>query len=126
LLRTRTKQARSSILIKQANSLILAGQYETAIEVLKEAKPLLDAKDDPRMLFAHDFNKTVCLLHLDRYAEAEQMLPRVKALTDPGNELDRIRLRWLQGRTWANASKAFSWTRCVTQTACCSRWKTSC
>ena len=101
----RTEQARARLLIKQARNLEFAGQYEAAIEALREVKPLIDAKSDPRLVFAHDFNKTVSLLHLDRYGEAALLLPRVAALTDPGNELDGVRLRWLQGRTWAGLGR---------------------
>ena len=100
-----TELARARLLIKQARNLEFAGQYEAALEALKEVKPLIDAKGDPRLVFAHDFNKTVNLLHLGRYGEAELLLPRVEALTDPGNELDGLRLRWLQGRTWAGLGR---------------------
>lgn len=101
----RTEQARARLLIKQARNVEFAGQYETALNVLAEAKPLIDAKKDPRLLLVHDFNKTVNLLHLDRFREAERLLPKVEALTDPGNELDGVRLRWLQGRTWAGLGR---------------------
>lgn len=102
---TRSQQTRARLLTKQANTLILAGQYEDAIEVLKEAKPLLDAAEDPRLLFAHDFNKTVSLLHLERYGEAAELLPQVEERADPANELDGIRLHWLRGRTWAGLGR---------------------
>ena len=101
----RTEQARARLLIKQARNLEFAGRYEDALEVLAEAKLLINAKKDPRLLFAHDFNKTVNLLHLDRFREAERLLQKVEALTDPGNELDGVRLRWLQGRTWAGLGR---------------------
>lgn len=83
----------------------LAGRYGDALGLLAQAQPLLDAAADPRLVFAHDFNKTVNLLHLDRYGEAEALLPKVESRTDPGNELDGIRLRWLQGRTWAGLGR---------------------
>lgn len=100
-----TKHARGRFLIMQANSLILAGQYEDAIEVLKEAKPMIDHKREPRLPCVLQFNWTVAYLHLDRYREAGMLLPLVEALTDPGNELDGVRLRWLQGRTWAGLGR---------------------
>jgi tetratricopeptide (TPR) repeat protein len=89
----------------QANNLIMAGQYQDAFELLGRAKPLLDATKDPRLLFSHDFNKTVCLLHLDRFSEAASLLPIVEVAVDQGNELDKTRLRWLQGRTWAGLGR---------------------
>jgi transcriptional regulator with XRE-family HTH domain len=101
----RSEPARGRLLIKLARNRELAGRYEEALGLLAQAKPLLDAVGDTRLLFAHDFNKTVTLLHLDRYGEAEELLPQVEARTDPGNELDGIRLRWLQGRTWAGLGR---------------------
>ncbi len=101
----RSEHERARLLIKKANTLIFAGRYEAALKMLAEAKPLIDAKDDPRLHLVHDFNKTVSLLHLDGFREAERLLPKVEALTDPGNELDGVRLRWLQGRTWAGLGR---------------------
>jgi transcriptional regulator with XRE-family HTH domain/tetratricopeptide (TPR) repeat protein len=101
----RTAHARARLLIKQSRSLEFAAKYEEALEVLRQAKPLIDAKREPRLLFAHNFNRTVNLLHLDRHGEAEPLLPLVEALTDPGNELDGVRLRWLQGRAWAGLGR---------------------
>jgi transcriptional regulator with XRE-family HTH domain len=102
---SRTDHARARLLLKQATALEIAGRYEEALEVLRQAKPLIDATREPRLLFAYSFNSTVNLLHLDRYGEAEPLLPLVEALTDPGNELDGVRLRWLQGRTWAGLGR---------------------
>lgn len=101
----RSEAARGRLLIKLARNRELAGQYEDALGLLAQARPLLDTAADPRLLCVHDFNKTVNLLHLDRYGEAEELLPQVEARTDPGNELDGIRLRWLQGRTWAGLGR---------------------
>jgi tetratricopeptide (TPR) repeat protein len=89
------------VLIKLSRNRELAGRYEDALDLLRQAEPLLAAAGDPRLHCIHDFNKTVSLLHLDRYAEAEEMPPQVEARSDPANELDGIRLRWLQGRTAA-------------------------
>lgn len=102
----RSEHAQARLLIKQARNLEFAGQYEAALDMLNEAKPLIDTREDPRLLLVHDFNKTVNLLHLDRYNEAERLLPRVEVLTDPGNELDRMRLRWLKGRAWAGLGRS--------------------
>ncbi len=100
-----SEPARGRLLIKLARSRELAGRYEDALDLLAQARPLLDAAADSRLLCVHDFNKTVSLLHLDRYGEAEELLPQVESRTDPANELDGIRLRWLQGRTWAGLGR---------------------
>jgi transcriptional regulator with XRE-family HTH domain len=101
----RTTHARGRLLIMQANTLMMAGRYEDALEVLRQAKALIDHQREPRLTCVLHFNRTVCLLHLDRYGEAEPLLPLVEALTDPGNELDGVRLRWLQARTWAGLGR---------------------
>ena len=93
-----TDNARARLLIQWAGNLELAGEYKAALEVLEQARPHIDAKSDPRLLLVHDFNKAVNLTHLDRYSEAEPLLPLIEVGTDPANELDMVRLRWLKGR----------------------------
>ena len=101
----KTEHARARLLIKWARTLELAGEHEASLEVLRQARPLIDAKNDPRLLFAHDFNKAVNLVLLDRFAEAEPLLPLIEAVTNPANELDMVRLRWLKGRVWAGVGR---------------------
>ena len=96
-----SEPARGRLLIMLASCREIAGRYKDALDLLAEAWPLLDAGEDSRLLCVHDFNKAVNLLHLERYEEAAELLPEVEARTDPAKELDGIRLRWLQGRTWA-------------------------
>lgn len=105
LRRAQSDRARARILIMHARNLELAGEYEAAIEALEKVRPLIDTKNDPRLLFAHDFNKAVSLTHLGKYAEVEPLLLLIEAMTDDGNELDRVRLRWLQGRVWAGLGR---------------------
>jgi transcriptional regulator with XRE-family HTH domain len=102
----KTEHARARLLIKWARNLELAGEHEASLEVLQQARPQIDARSDPRLLFAHDFNKAVNLALLDRYGEAEPLLPLIEAGTDPANELDTVRLRWLKGRIWAGVGRA--------------------
>ena len=100
-----TDHSRARLLIQWAGNLELAGEYEAALDVLRQARPLIDTKRDPRLLFAHDFNKAVNLTHLDRYTEAEPLLPLIEAGTDPDRELDTVRLRWLKGRIRAGLGR---------------------
>lgn len=101
----KTENARARLLIKWAGNLEIAGEHETALEVLQQARPLIDARSDPRLLFAHHFNKAANLALLDRFEEAELLLPLVEAGTDPANELDTVRLRWLKGRVRAGVDR---------------------
>jgi len=93
------------LLLKQARTHTTAGDYERSLEVLRQAEPRIDARREPRLLNILNFNRLVDLLHLDRYPNAERLLPQVEALTDPRKQLDTIRLRWLQGRTWAGLGR---------------------
>lgn len=102
----RTEHARARLLIKWARNLELAGEHEAALETLQQARPRIDARSDPRLLLVHDFNKAVNLALLDRFEEAEPLLPLIEAGTDPANELDTVRLRWLKGRIWAGVGRA--------------------
>jgi transcriptional regulator with XRE-family HTH domain len=101
----KTQHAQARLLIKWAGHLEIAGEHETALEVLQQARPLIDARSDPRLLLVHDFNKAANLALLDRFHEAESLLPLIEAGTDPANELDSVRLRWLKGRVWTGVGR---------------------
>jgi len=89
-------------MIKKAVGLGMAGEYAVAVELLRNAEPLVDARREPRLLFACLFNRSVIDCHLDRYHHAEALLPRIEALAhDLRNELDETRVLWLRGRARA-------------------------
>lgn len=95
---TRSDQARGMLLIKKANSLEIAGEYQAAIETLRQAEPLISA-ERKRLLFACPFNIAVNYCHLELYKEAERLLPRVETLgQDLRTDLDAFRILWLRGR----------------------------
>jgi tetratricopeptide (TPR) repeat protein/transcriptional regulator with XRE-family HTH domain len=101
-----TDQARGRLLIKKANALVLAGEYEASLEVLEQGEPRIDEQSEPRLLFLHRFTRATNLIHLDRYEAAEPLIPLVEALAaDLGNELDRVRTCWLRGRCWAGLGR---------------------
>jgi tetratricopeptide (TPR) repeat protein len=94
--------ARGRLLIKRAVCLGMAGEYEESIQTLQQTEPLITGENEPRLLFACPFNTAVNLCHLDRYKEAEALLPRVEALGAALNtKLDAVRTLWLKGRIWA-------------------------
>jgi tetratricopeptide (TPR) repeat protein/transcriptional regulator with XRE-family HTH domain len=101
-----TGRAHGRLLIQQATSQEIAGEYEAAIETLRQAELLIDAEPEPRLLFACFFNRAVNECHLDRYQNAEQLLPRVEELVaNLRTELDGVRNLWLKGRTWAGLGR---------------------
>jgi tetratricopeptide (TPR) repeat protein len=98
----RSGEARARLLIKKANSQEIAGNYRAAIQTLQQAEPLLTGESEPRLSCVIVFNTAVNYCHLDRYQEAEALLPRVEELgTALNTKLDAIRTLWLKGRTWA-------------------------
>jgi transcriptional regulator with XRE-family HTH domain len=111
-------RAAARLLVLKAKTLEEMDNYVGAVEALRQAAPYLDDEKDPRLLLCQRFNLLDNLLHTDRVAEAGPMLPGVRELAARlGNELDLVRLRWLEGRIAAGlgqpdeAVKAFRWVR---------------
>jgi len=92
-------KAVARILVNRAVVLEHMGDPEGAIEVLREAELRLEGQDDPRLPWTIRFNMTTDLCLLERYAEAQHILPQVRELAVAGRrELDLIRVLWLSGR----------------------------
>jgi tetratricopeptide (TPR) repeat protein len=97
---------RPNLLIKKARLLEWTADYEGALSTLGQAASLISGKEEPRLLWLLRFNPAVNLCHLGRYAEAQDPLPAAWALTvQLGNELDKLRLHWLEGRIAAGLGK---------------------
>jgi tetratricopeptide (TPR) repeat protein len=95
-------EAQGRILLKKGFTFEQAGKIEAALATLREAAPLLDAAREPRQLWLVQINLLVSLCHLGRFTEAERELPALERLTEEsGNELDRLRVRWLGARVAA-------------------------
>jgi transcriptional regulator with XRE-family HTH domain/tetratricopeptide (TPR) repeat protein len=92
-------EAEGRILLNKAFTLEQMGEYEGAIEALKRAASAVAELSEPRLLCVLRFNLAVSLCHLGRNAEAEELLPGIRALAVRlGNELDLVRALWLEGR----------------------------
>ncbi|HEY2738055.1 MAG TPA: helix-turn-helix transcriptional regulator [Thermoanaerobaculia bacterium] len=101
-----TDQARGRLLIQKAVSLGKGGEYEASIEALQQAEPLIAGERESRLPFLYCFTLAADDCHLDRYQEAEALLPRVEELgADLNIKLDEIRTLWLKGRTWAGLGR---------------------
>lgn len=86
------------LLIKKAKTLEEMGDLDRAIELLREAEPLI-AGGEPRLELCLQHNHLWLLTTAGRHAEAEQMLSEVARLSESlGNELDAVRLTWARGR----------------------------
>ncbi|HEX3525644.1 MAG TPA: helix-turn-helix transcriptional regulator [Thermoanaerobaculia bacterium] len=101
-----TDQARGRLLLKKATCHEFAGEHEAAIETLCRDEPWLAGEAGSRLPFLHRFTLVVNYCHLDRYKEAEALLPRVEELAAALNtQLDGIRTLWLKGKTRAGLGR---------------------
>jgi tetratricopeptide (TPR) repeat protein len=95
------EEATARALIKKAKTLEEMDDYVGAVETLREADRILPAGDS-RLFLCLRFNLLENLSQTGRFAEALPMLPGVQELAARlGNELDLVRLRWLEARLWA-------------------------
>jgi tetratricopeptide (TPR) repeat protein len=85
-------------LVLKAKTYEHMGELEKALDVLREASPLIDPERDPRLLLCVQHNILNYLARLGRPEDARALLPRVRKFSeDLGNDLDLIRLTWTEG-----------------------------
>jgi tetratricopeptide (TPR) repeat protein len=86
-------------LVNKAILLQEMGDVERAIQVLREAAPLIAPERDPRLVLCLKHNLIWFLSAAGNSQDAASMLPEVKELADRlGNDIDLLRLRWAEGR----------------------------
>lgn len=97
-------EAAGRILLNKSATLEQMGDAERALEILAEAEPRVEGEEN--LLFALRFNRAATLCDLGRITEAEDMLPRVRALAmELRQDLHFLRLRWLEGRVHAGLGR---------------------
>jgi transcriptional regulator with XRE-family HTH domain len=95
-----------ALLMGKARSLVEVGDFEAALGLLRQAAPQVDADREPRRLYVLRNLLVLNLCHLGRHAEAEPMLPELRALAlRLRNHLDLLRVDWLQGRVAAGLGR---------------------
>ena len=98
--------AAGRILLKKEFTLEQMGDIEGALAALAGAAPLVEASGDPHLLFTLRFNTADDLRHLEHYEEAAARLPGVRELAEQqGNDLDLLRLAWLEARVAAGLGR---------------------
>jgi tetratricopeptide (TPR) repeat protein len=87
------------LLIKKAKALEDAGSPEKAIEELYRAAALLDPEKDTKLFFYARHNLLACLILVERYEQAAQILPAVQQMARGlDNPLNLVRLQWAEAR----------------------------
>lgn len=87
------------ILLKKEHVFDQMGETQSALATLVEAKPFVEASGDPRFLFALLFNTVDNLCQLKQYEQATGQLAQVReAALQQGNDLDLVRVVWLESR----------------------------
>jgi transcriptional regulator with XRE-family HTH domain len=99
--------ATARILLQKGNVFEQMGDSESALAVLREAAPFVEASGDPRLSFGLRFDTANNLALLSRCAEAAELMPQVREWTvEQANDLDLIRLVWLESRVAAGTGRA--------------------
>jgi len=97
---------RPSLLISKAKAVEELGEYEAAIDLLRQAAGLIDGERDPSSWFNVLVNLSANLCHLRQFAEAKQVLREVQVLARKvGNQLDLLRVDWQQGKVAAGLGR---------------------
>jgi len=91
--------SKGRLLIKRAKTLEELEDYQEAVATLRRALPLVDGERDPRLALVLRINLLENLHQIGHHQEAEERLPSVRELTAQlGNQLDLVRLRWVEAR----------------------------
>jgi tetratricopeptide (TPR) repeat protein len=98
---------RGRILLKKAYTYEQAGEIESALTVLQDAAPRVEAENDRGLDWALAMNRVVLLAHLGRFGQAEYDLAKVQRLAvERGNRLDVTRVLWLTARVSAGLGRS--------------------
>jgi transcriptional regulator with XRE-family HTH domain len=94
-----TEKVQGRLRINKANTLELLGEFERAIAELRQAERLSEGAQDLRLSLNVRFTLAANLWQLEQYADVEALVPKVRELAvELGNELDLIRVLWLEAR----------------------------
>jgi tetratricopeptide (TPR) repeat protein len=96
-----------TLLTGRTRALEELGQHEAAVLLLLRLDSQLDAKSEPRSRFVVRGQLVSNLCHLGRHAEGETALAELRLLARRlGNQLDLLRIEWLQGRVAAGLGRS--------------------
>jgi tetratricopeptide (TPR) repeat protein len=94
------------VLIKKGFTLEVMGEYDRSIEALLQAIPRIDRQAEPRLWNIAHLNLANNYIHLGRFGEAVQLVEEVRPRAqESGDEIDLIRIGWLEGRLAAGLGR---------------------
>jgi tetratricopeptide (TPR) repeat protein len=94
------------ILNKEGFTLEVMGEYERAIEVLRQAERRLSSDSEPRLGNIIRLNLAINLTHLGRAEEAQTLVAAARPLAlELGDEIDLTRILWVEGRIAAGLGR---------------------
>jgi tetratricopeptide (TPR) repeat protein len=95
------------LLIKRANVLEHLGNPSAALAALEKAAPLIEVAQDSHLLLRLRFNTVVILCLLERFEEAERLLPEVQERAiEQARQLDLNRVVWLTAKVHTGQGRA--------------------
>lgn len=94
------------ILLDKGLTLEAMGKYEDAVEALLMATALLDDQVEPRLRDALYINAANNFCHLGKHRSAAALVQKIQPrVAERGDEIDLIRILWLQGRIEAGLGR---------------------
>jgi transcriptional regulator with XRE-family HTH domain len=100
------RKEKGNLLINKAKALQVAENYIEAIDALREAAQYIKPRN-LRLAFALRFELAVSLWHLERFAEALQLLPEIQGLAlQLGQKIDTLRTAWLEAQIIASMGRS--------------------
>jgi tetratricopeptide (TPR) repeat protein/DNA-binding XRE family transcriptional regulator len=94
------------LLIKKAKVYEELNQPDIALDLLEQAAPFLEQEPCPLLMCSHRSMIVGILWLLHRAEDAERWLGEAQALAEQlGTDLDKLRLRWLEGRIDASLGR---------------------
>jgi transcriptional regulator with XRE-family HTH domain/tetratricopeptide (TPR) repeat protein len=99
-------ERRVRLLIITAKTLEETRDFAGAVELLRQAAPLVEEQADPRLRLAVRLNLIAGLCDLGRAEDASPLVAEARTLAvNLGNELDLVRLRWIEGKVAAGLGR---------------------
>ncbi len=93
-------------LLQKGYTLEVMGEYERAVETLLRAAPLVIQQGDSRLESILSGNLALNYCHLGRFEEAALLANRVRAAAlESGDEIEALRMTWVQGRIAAGLAR---------------------